>query len=485
MIKTGVQITMEFLKVTGRRKCSKFKLKIQKLNKDCKCKAPSITTVNVEKINIDNKQSIDFNNSKESLNVSLPAIESVKFNTIEVERSSALGGDSSSIDQETNTTSQMDKRQMLEQFKKMIPLKVFGKKLIENNRKVLWRQDVMIGQSIQKEDSLIEISKYKNKFYIVQYVHNYNKFNVIEMFKFQGQKLLAACDFSFEKLINQLDMKHGQLIVSDYQELMNNANTVSKSHLNPLYNDRPKIAQIFKTKNVLNSSLEFTSNQSNTTMNSPINSPDLQTFQVLQPLTAKENKSVIYRQNQRSPRLFQMNKQKASLSNRTQLLKKIVKEEIVEVKMKVPEFEFINELKLESQNIKLPTMSKILNNQYVSENKRYGNLLTASSNNKHENLETLRRPDSQLMLTSVYEEDNLTDNSRFDEQEMRQIQFDSNQKQRVIQNQFNLESIDNNTQQNPQSMLNKPKSRDQHDLFAGSSEHSFYVEQDFTTYQVL
>lgn len=64
----------------------------------------------------------------------------------------------------------------------MTPLKVFGKKLIENKRKVLWREDVLIGKS-EPEDSLIEISKFKNKFYIVQYLHNYNKFNVIEMFK--------------------------------------------------------------------------------------------------------------------------------------------------------------------------------------------------------------------------------------------------------------------------------------------------------------
>jgi hypothetical protein len=87
----------------------------------------------------------------------------------------------------------------------MAPLKVFGKKLLEDNRKVLWRQDAMVGSSDGNnelpEDSLIEISKYKNRFYITQYLHNYNRYNVIEMFKVQGKKLLAACDYSFQKLI--------------------------------------------------------------------------------------------------------------------------------------------------------------------------------------------------------------------------------------------------------------------------------------------
>lgn len=46
-------------------------------------------------------------------------------------------------------------------------MKVFGKKLLSQNRKVLWREDVIISNADGvPEDSLVEMSKFKNKFYI-------------------------------------------------------------------------------------------------------------------------------------------------------------------------------------------------------------------------------------------------------------------------------------------------------------------------------
>lgn len=57
----------------------------------------------------------------------------------------------------------------------------------------------MIGDDI--DESTIEISKTKNKFYIISYHLMSMRFQVIEMFKAQGRKLMCACDESFTKLI--------------------------------------------------------------------------------------------------------------------------------------------------------------------------------------------------------------------------------------------------------------------------------------------
>ncbi len=47
------------------------------------------------------------------------------------------------------------------------PMTVSGPRQVDPERKVLWRQSVLIGDD--SDESLVEISKTKNKFYIIAY----------------------------------------------------------------------------------------------------------------------------------------------------------------------------------------------------------------------------------------------------------------------------------------------------------------------------
>lgn len=51
--------------------------------------------------------------------------------------------------------------------------------------------------SNDRDESTVEVSKTKHKVYIVSHNLHYNKFQVIELYKAQARKLMAACDESF------------------------------------------------------------------------------------------------------------------------------------------------------------------------------------------------------------------------------------------------------------------------------------------------
>lgn len=73
---------------------------------------------------------------------------------------------------------------------------------------------------IDLDPSLVEISKTKNKFYIVTYNSGDSQYNVIEMFRVQGKKLLYACEQSFTKLISLLEYRYGKLFIKDMDTMI-------------------------------------------------------------------------------------------------------------------------------------------------------------------------------------------------------------------------------------------------------------------------
>ena len=70
------------------------------------------------------------------------------------------------------------------------------------------------------DDSLVEISKSKHRFYVVTYNSGTLKYQVIDMFRMVGRKLMFACDQLFTKLISLLDYKFGKLIIRDFETLI-------------------------------------------------------------------------------------------------------------------------------------------------------------------------------------------------------------------------------------------------------------------------
>ncbi|TNV85814.1 hypothetical protein FGO68_gene11385 [Halteria grandinella] len=87
------------------------------------------------------------------------------------------------------------------------PMIVSGPKLVDSDRVVLWRQQAMIGDDL--DESLVEISKNKHRMFIISYHSISMRFQVIEMFRQQGKKLLQACEESFTKLIELLEYRYG------------------------------------------------------------------------------------------------------------------------------------------------------------------------------------------------------------------------------------------------------------------------------------
>lgn len=108
------------------------------------------------------------------------------------------------------------------------PLVVSGQKLIDSDRVVLWRQQALLGDDF--DESLIEISKTKNRLYIIQYHSTAMRFQIIEMFRQQGRKLMASCEESFTKLISMLDYKFGKLIIKDYETIMQSSLLTQRVH---------------------------------------------------------------------------------------------------------------------------------------------------------------------------------------------------------------------------------------------------------------
>ena len=77
----------------------------------------------------------------------------------------------------------------------------------------------MIGA--QYIECVVEMSKYKSKFFILAYDMFAEKFHVIELFYHQASKLIRACDGALEKIMKLLDFKRGKLYMKHYDILIN------------------------------------------------------------------------------------------------------------------------------------------------------------------------------------------------------------------------------------------------------------------------
>ena len=119
----------------------------------------------------------------------------------------------------------------------LVPMQVSGPKLIEQDRQVLWRQTTLLSDDL--DDSLVEISKSKNRFYVVAYNSGSLKYQVIDMFRMIGRKLMFACDQLFTKLISLLEYKFGKLVIRDFETLLQQQSStwkknpsIVRSHIN-------------------------------------------------------------------------------------------------------------------------------------------------------------------------------------------------------------------------------------------------------------
>ena len=86
----------------------------------------------------------------------------------------------------------IDEKLIVQSMKKQNPMPMSGKQIIDGNRKVLWRQNYYIG--MDNDQSIVEVSKTKNKLYIVAFNTGTKKYSVIELFRFVARKLMFSLD---------------------------------------------------------------------------------------------------------------------------------------------------------------------------------------------------------------------------------------------------------------------------------------------------
>ena len=91
------------------------------------------------------------------------------------------------------------------------PIEMQGPILLNMKRKVLWRNLCMIGK--HHIECIIEMSLYRNKFYIVALDLFINKYHVVELWLQQAQKMVKACDSDLEKVMKMLDFRLGKLYI--------------------------------------------------------------------------------------------------------------------------------------------------------------------------------------------------------------------------------------------------------------------------------
>ncbi|CDW78144.1 UNKNOWN [Stylonychia lemnae] len=393
---------------------------------------------NLSKLKNVEHKSVDPSNGedREDSYMILPLINQTRLRTIDpepdVDRYSLLN-DTNSIERSESDARLLDQAK-LKFTKKQRPMKVSGRKLIDDDRKVLWKQNKKIADD--EFESTIEISKAKNKFYVVQFIPEFNKYNVIEMFKIQGKKLMNACQNSYEKLMDLLQYKYDKLVISDFYDLLlsNEYQGSTNISLNPLNDVKVlKLSNMKQSRPKINSSLEFVSNNSSTANNSPKNDQE----QSILPNKLPQSKKFINVTTIKKP-VFPKNAKSIDIS------RELEKSDIIQVKLKVPDFEFIDSI---SPDQFLPPVSKLMNNSFVVESQRYGNMLTKNI-----------AKDNTLVLTSVREEE-ITDQ----EDSMSLNYYDTAGRNT------------NDTQQNAQGqvsgsqLLKDPRH---------SSEYSFYADQD-------
>ena len=68
------------------------------------------------------------------------------------------------------------------------PMQVSGPKLVDSARQVLWRQTAFLGNDFH--ESVVEISKTKHKFFVISFNQATKRFQVIEMYRIQGRKIM-------------------------------------------------------------------------------------------------------------------------------------------------------------------------------------------------------------------------------------------------------------------------------------------------------
>ena len=81
----------------------------------------------------------------------------------------------------------------------------------------MWRNLCMIGR--HHIECVVEMSIFKNKFYIVALDLYANQFHVIDLWLQQAQKIVKACDNELEKVMKMLDFKLGKLYMK-HQDIL-------------------------------------------------------------------------------------------------------------------------------------------------------------------------------------------------------------------------------------------------------------------------
>ena len=94
----------------------------------------------------------------------------------------------------------------------------YGPVILPLDRVLIWRNLCMLGP--QYIECVVEMSKYKQKFYILAYDIFANKFHVIDLFFHQASKLIRACDGALEKVMKLLDFQMGKMYIKHYDIMM-------------------------------------------------------------------------------------------------------------------------------------------------------------------------------------------------------------------------------------------------------------------------
>lgn len=105
------------------------------------------------------------------------------------------------------------------------PIAVSGPKTVPLVRDVVWKNVCLIGDD--SRECIVEMSYTKTKFYIVALDLETNRYNVIELFRPQANKIIKACTSlngakanDFQHLMTYLQFKYGKLCIKDMDLLL-------------------------------------------------------------------------------------------------------------------------------------------------------------------------------------------------------------------------------------------------------------------------
>lgn len=98
------------------------------------------------------------------------------------------------------------------------PMPISGPVLLDQKRRVMWRNLCMLGK--HHIECIVEMSLLKQRFYIVALDLFAQRYHVVDLWLQQAQKIVRACDNDLEKLMKMIDFKCGKMYLKHKEILI-------------------------------------------------------------------------------------------------------------------------------------------------------------------------------------------------------------------------------------------------------------------------